>query len=565
MSYAEGLGIVMLFPLFETSATGGRSASSGLILRLFSFLHVPFSPGGALPAIVLLFAAKGVLQYITLTYQFRLTQQVTRQMRRAILGALARADYQTVARSSAGFFTNLLVTEVNRAAGGFLYFVRSIPPALSATVLFTMVCILDWRLSLTCLVMGAIMIAMTRFNGLVIRRHSLIVSKQSSLLTSLVVQMTHAFKYLRATATYDRFDRRIWQTSDELLEADYRSSAASAFLTSISQPLMVLFLGATLYYRSTIRGEQIASLFVVLLYFLRVMNEVFSLQSSWQSFVGYLGSVELLRDATDKTQRAAEPSGTVSFGGLRKEIACERVSFAYETGAVVLCDIDLRIPRYSTVAFVGESGSGKSTLVDLLTGTLIATSGVVSLDGTDLGSLDRDAMRHRIGYVPQDAVLFDDTIAANIKLWSSAYSIEQIRSAAERSMSLAFIEALPDGFDTQIGDRGTKLSGGQRQRLAIARELLRSPEILVLDEATSALDSESELAVQQSIDELKGRMTILIIAHRLSTVRNCDRIYVLHEGRIVEQGNFNELASKPNGRFRRMCELQQVGVSTESR
>src|SRR5262249_26125937 len=157
-----------------------------------------------------------------------------------------RADYQHVAGASAGFFTNLLVTEVNRAAGGFLYFVRSIPPALSAFVLFAMVLYLDWKLSLACVAMGGVMIVLVRISGIYIHRHSVVGSRKSSTLTSLVVQMIHAFKYLRATGAYDRFGGRIVGTSDDLLEADYRASAASALLTAISQPLMVTFLGGIL-------------------------------------------------------------------------------------------------------------------------------------------------------------------------------------------------------------------------------------------------------------------------------------------------------------------------------
>jgi subfamily B ATP-binding cassette protein MsbA len=180
------------------------------------------------------------------------------------------------------------------------------------------------------------------------------------------------------------------------------------------------------------------------------------------------------------------------------------------------------------------------------------------MDGTDLASIDLATLRQRIGYVPQDAILFDDTVAANISLWSEDMSRERIRDAAERARCVEFIDRMPEGFDTPIGDRGVKLSGGQRQRIAIARELVRDPAILVLDEATSALDSESELAIQQSIDQLKGKMTIVIIAHRLSTIRGCDRVYVLSGGKLVEDGPFDELSMRANGIFRRMCELQEV-------
>jgi len=558
MTYAEGIGIALFFPLFEPSGKPATNGLSGTITHVFDAVGIPMAPASVLPLIVILFIVKGLLQYATFRYQFQLTRQVTRQLRRRALDALSVADYQHVAGTSAGFYTNLLITEVNRAAGGFLYYVRSLSPAISASVLFVMVCFLDWRLSFACVAMGAVMIGLTRVSGFVIRRHSLVVSRESSKLTSLLIQMLHAFKYLRSTGAYERFDKRVQNTSDQLLEADFRGSVANAFLVSMSQPIMVVFLGGSLYFRAVIQGGELASLFIILLYFLRVMNEIFSLQSSWQSFCGYLGSVDLLRDATEQTESAAEKPGTVQFDRLTKAIVFDHVNFSYKTGAQVLYDINLDIPVHSTVAFVGGSGAGKSTIVDLMTGTLKASAGKVAMDGKDLAAMDLATLRRRIGYVPQDAVLFDDTVAANIALWSERYTTEQVRDAAQRARCLEFIERMPDGLETQIGDRGVKLSGGQRQRLAIARELLRAPDILVLDEATSALDSESELAIQQSIDHLKGQMTIVIIAHRLSTIRGCDRVFVLADGKLIEDGGFEELGSRQGGQFRRMLELQEM-------
>ncbi len=558
MTYAEGIGIAMFFPLFQTSGQADTNGLSSTIARMLDVLHVPMTPGSVLPLIVILFFVKGVLQYVTYRYQFALSRQVTRNLRRRSLDALSRADYQHIAGTNAGFFTNLLITEVNRAAGGFLYFVKALSPALSAGMLFLMVSFLDWRLSLACVAMGLVMIGVTRVTGFVIRRHSIVVSRESSALTSLLIQMLHGFKYLRATGSYDRFDKRVSATSDRILDADFKGASANAFLVSMSQPIMVLFLGGLLYYRAVIQGAELASMFVLLIYFLRVMNEVFALQSSWQSFIGYVGSVDLVRDATEETERAAERPGVGVYEGLREAIVADHVSYTYKTGREVLHDISLRIGANTTVAFVGGSGAGKSTLVDLLTGTLKASSGRVLMDRQDLAGINLETLRRRVGYVPQDAVLFDDTVAANIALWSDAYSADQIRDAATRARCLEFIQHMPMQFDTPIGDRGVKLSGGQRQRIAIARELLRRPDILVLDEATSALDSESELAIQQSIDQLKGQMTIVIIAHRLSTIRGCDRVYVLSEGNIVEDGSFDELAARPGGRFRRMCELQEL-------
>ena len=558
MSYAEGVGIALFYPLFEGP---GSPATSNVITRALAWFSVPMTPARVLPLIMGLFLAKGLMQYATYRYQFRLVRDVTARLRRRALDAVAAADYQHVASANAGFYTNLLVNEVNRAAGGFQYFVRSLSPLLSAGVLFAMVWFLDWRLSLACVVMGLLMIGLTRVTGMIIRRYSIVVSRESAGLTSLLIQILHAFKYLRATGSYGRFEHRVWSSSEKILEADFKASNANGFALAMTQPIMIVFLGGMLYVRAVIQGAELASLFVLLLFFFRVMNEIFQLQNAWQGFIGFTGSVELVDEATTETERAAEPNGTEPFTGLHDAIVFDHVDFAYHTGRQVLFGIELRIPAKSTVAFVGGSGAGKSTLVDLLTGTLRAKSGRVLFDGHDLAAMDLATLRRRVGYVPQDAVLFDDTVAANIALWSDAYSLDHVRDAARRARCIEFIEKMPDGFETRVGDRGVKLSGGQRQRLAIARELVRTPDLLVLDEATSALDSESERAIQDSIDQLKGQMTIAIIAHRLSTIRSADRVYVMDEGRIVEAGSFDELVARPNGRFRRMVELQEVSTA----
>src|SRR5258708_21157676 len=214
MTYAEGIGIALFFAVCGGSGNGARSGFSCTIGRLFDAVGVPLVAANVLPVIAGLFVRKGLLPFVTFRYQFELARRVAKQLRRRALSALATADYQHVASANAGFYTNLLVTEVNRAAGGFQYFVRSMSPAISAGTLFVMVCFFDWRLSLVCVLMGAVMIGLTRVSGFVIRRYSLAVTKESSTLTSLIFQLLHGFKYLRSTRAYERSDRRSKPTSE---------------------------------------------------------------------------------------------------------------------------------------------------------------------------------------------------------------------------------------------------------------------------------------------------------------------------------------------------------------
>ncbi len=555
MSYAEGIGIALFFPLLR--GEGEPDALSASLSKVFHFLHIPLTPLGALPFIVAAFLVKGILTMVTLSYQGHLTAHIPLKLRRRVIKGLRRLDYRMIVANNAGFYSNLLVNEVSKVASGFLFFIRTFPPALNVIVFFGMVLWLDWRLTIICGFMGLITVGMIRFSGRFSVHASRVTVKENAVLTSLLIQMVQAFKYLRATAGFAPFEARIDGAAQRLADAEYRNSAANAFSQSVSQPLMVMFLAAVLYYRAGIQHQPLGALFVLLLYFFRIMNELWTLQYGWQSFLGYVGPIDLVQSSFDDFERQVEPNGKKPYAQLDKEIRLEKLGFDYVPERAVLRDVDLTIARNATVAFVGESGSGKSTLVDLIMGTLKPVTGSIAIDGTSLADLDLESMRPHIGYVPQDAMLFDDTVANNIALWTSS-DMSAIRDAAKRAKCLEFIESTPQGFESPVGDRGVRLSGGQRQRLAIARELFKRPDILVLDEATSALDSESERAIQQSIDGLRGQMTILIIAHRLSTIRNCDLICVLHEGRIVEKGSYDELVSRSGSRFHKMIELQKL-------
>ena len=244
--------------------------------------------------------------------------------------------------------------------------------------------------------------------------------------------------------------------------------------------------------------------------------------------------------------------------GLKKKLQFNDVNFSYPGRKPALDSVSLEVKKGMMTALVGQSGAGKTTTVDLMLGLYQQSSGQILLDGKELAEYDINSYRQRIGYVPQDPQLFNTTVRENL-LWSDPEASKQdIWHACSLANAEQFVRELPDQLETVLGDRGVRLSGGQRQRLALARAIIRKPDLLILDEATSSLDTESEKFIQQSIDRLAGELTIVVIAHRLSTIRNADYVYVLDNGKIAEEGSYQELMEKGDSCLSKMVTGQNL-------
>ncbi|MBO5581442.1 MAG: ABC transporter ATP-binding protein [Bacteroidales bacterium] len=295
--------------------------------------------------------------------------------------------------------------------------------------------------------------------------------------------------------------------------------------------------------------------FMIILY--SVIEPIKELSRATYGIPKGLASMERINrilEAENPIQEAPDAAGIQEF---KDRIAFEGVQFSYESGREVLKGVDLEIPRGKMVAIVGESGAGKSTLVDLIPRFYDATSGRITIDGKDVKKLKVKDLRSLMGNVNQDPILFNDTIFNNIAFGVENATEEEVIAAAKIANAHDFIMEKPEGYQTNIGDRGTKLSGGQRQRLSIARAILKNPPILILDEATASLDTESERIVQDALDHLMSTRTTIAIAHRLSTVKNADEIIVLHEGKVVERGRHDQLIAL-DGYYKKLNDMQSL-------
>ena len=389
-----------------------------------------------------------------------------------------------------------------------------------------------------------------------------------NLLGRLVAVLEESLAGLRAIKSFGREEDRerlFGQANDEYS----RTMVKVALSRELSSPLSEILGTLALVIILVIGGWQVIdgsiqpSVFIFfVIIFARIIPPIQTLVRSYNTLQKGTASAERFLEILDADEVIVERPNATVLQGFDEKIEFRDVSFSYHTPTpqspasdLVLSHIDLTIPKGRTVAIVGPSGAGKTTLVDLLPRFYDCTSGDILFDNHPIRDLNIDSLRRQFGLVSQNCILFNDTVANNIAFGAEGYSLDDIKAAARVAHADEFIDLLPQGYDTPIGDRGLNLSGGQRQRLSIARAVLRDTPVLILDEATSALDSESERAVQQGLDALMRGRTSIVIAHRLATIRHADTIVVLDHGRIVEQGTHDELLAL-GGLYKKLVDMQ---------
>jgi ATP-binding cassette subfamily C protein len=361
-----------------------------------------------------------------------------------------------------------------------------------------------------------------------------------------------SLKTARAYGATDRhaedFARLAWESRTVNLEVTAGESELQQALELGSTVLLAVIVFAS----SEIFVVGPAILLVLLYAFARLMPRLIAIYRQLQSLASLLPAFAEVTRLERECVAAAEPvgAGDVGFSPLEKGITFDGVSFDYlRGGTAAVRGLTLRLDAGATTAIVGASGSGKSTFADLLLGLLTPTAGAIAVDGEPLTADRLRAWRHQVSYIAQDTFLFDDTVRANITWAHPGASDDAVWDALRLAAADRFVAALPQQLDTIVGERGVMLSGGERQRLSIARALVRHPRVLVLDEATSSLDAVNEQQIQRAIDRLRHRMTIVIITHRLSTIRHADVIHVMDGGRVVQSGTWDQLMAEPGGHF----------------
>lgn len=427
---------------------------------------------------------------------------------------------------------------------------------------FGMLLFISWELTLFTLVVVPVMAWAISLLGKALKKDSLDAQNKWSDTIIQFDETLGGLRIIKAFLAEKLMKNRFEATAEGFRKACNKVAVRQSAAHPVSEGLgtimvmLVLWFGGTLILSGNSSFDAPTFIFyVVILY--SVLQPLKDLTRAGYMIPRGMASIERI----DKILKAENPikqkDDAVELPGFEKEIVLKDVCFSYDSSREILHNINATIPKGKTVALVGQSGSGKSTLVDLIPRFHDVCGGSISIDGHDIKDVTINSLRSLIGNVNQEAILFNDTIFNNIAFGVEGATLEQVIEAAKVANAHDFIMEMPDGYQTNIGDRGGKLSGGQRQRISIARAILKNPQILILDEATSALDTESERLVQEALDRLTSSRTTIAIAHRLSTIKNADEILVMHEGKIVERGRHDELIAL-GGYYKKLNDMQQL-------
>ena len=427
---------------------------------------------------------------------------------------------------------------------------------------FTTLIVTSWQLTLfTILVLPGMGWLMGKI-GRKLKRQSLEAQGKWSDTMSQLEETLGGLRIIKAFIAEDKMIGRFSKCSNELRDATNKVAIRQALAHPMSEFLGTILIVAVLWFGGALILGQNSSIdaptfifYMVILY--SVINPLKDFAKAGYSIPKGLASMERVDKILKAENKIKEISNPKPLKGLFDEIVFKDISFSYDGKREVLKHVNLTVPKGKTIALVGQSGSGKSTLVDLLPRYHDVQEGDITIDGTSIKDVRIADLRTLIGNVNQEAILFNDTFFNNIAFGVENATMEQVIEAAKIANAHDFIMEKPEGYNTNIGDRGGKLSGGQRQRVSIARAILKNPPILILDEATSALDTESERLVQEALERLMKARTTIAIAHRLSTIKNADEICVLYEGEIVERGKHEELIEM-NGYYKRLHDMQQL-------
>ncbi len=561
----EGFGVAALVPLLELIASGKKVAVSPgtigeIVAKIIALFNLSFNIVTVLTFILILVIAEQLVVLASQKLSLGSIFSFEANLRKKLYQNIFDAEWPFFFKEKAGRLVNALTVEASRAGNAYHYLILTLNIMSVIIVYLALALFISWQMALAVITVGLIVIFFLKKRVSVGTRFGQSITDTNTKLQIEASEHISGAKLVKGSAsepqTINRFQAHINFLAHEQYKSYMNQALIRVFYDSFSA--VIILLG--IYLAVTQLKISLAQLVVFLFIFYRLSPRLSNVQTHIHSLLTYLPALNQVDEVIERASKFREESGNKIINKLSKGIVFKDVCFSYDQGKLVLNKVSLKIPKGKIIAIVGPSGAGKTTLVDLLMGLIRPNSGSVLIDNIPLEMLNLREWRKKIGYVEQDAVFFNASVKENITWFYPDASQEEIEEATRFAYADEFIKKLPNGYNTVIGDRGIQLSGGQRQRLALARVVIKKPDLLVLDEATSALDAESEQKIQKAIEGLSGLITVIIVTHRLATVKNADYIYVLEGGKLVEKGTWSELISR-KGRFYKLKQLQDLEMA----
>lgn len=560
----DGIGLALFIPVFQMAADGftqeNRDALGNLdfLMDWIEALGFGLNLNVILTVMVVLFLVKSVLKFYDGVWKTTLQMEFVKKLRYEMVDGLGGMSYKNFVNLDAGKIQNTLSGEVFKVTYSFLTYFSTIQFVVLLSVYVTLALLSNFQFAILVGIGGFLSNFLFKMIFKFTEKASVGVTAYNHEFQSYLIQAVHNFKYLKATDYFSKYKLKLKAIIDSIEFEQRKIGVYNSLLASTREPIVLIIVVIVILVQVNYMGGQMATILASLLFFYRALNYLISLQTSWQGFVAHYGGIVAAMELMDEFRSLKEPLGTNPSPEKISAIQIQDLNFSYKPEIPILKNVNLDIEPLKTIALVGGSGSGKTTMVNLIIGLLEPTSGKININSQDRNLIERSSYRRRFGYITQEPVIFNDDIFNNVTFWDekTPENISRFNEAIRLANIETFVADLPLKESTKLGDNGMLVSGGQKQRISIARELYKNVDVLILDEATSALDSETERSIQENIDNLRGKYTIIIVAHRLSTVKKADQILVLEAGNIVGEGSFNSLAESSK-LFKRMVELQE--------
>ncbi|MBU3676461.1 MAG: ABC transporter ATP-binding protein [Chitinophagaceae bacterium] len=566
VSLLAGFGLAMFIPLLEIAndATVVTSSSKlgnlGFILTFFQQFGIRITLESTLLIITIFFILKAfaiwLMGYMNVMYR----QFFMRKVRLETITALSNFRYELFVSRDAGRIQNTMSGEIAKVVGAYGNYTAMMNQFVTIVIYIGLAVFMNPKFAIMLLV-G---ILLTNF---IYRKPYKVTKELSEKVTKIgheyqryLIQMVSFFKYLNSSGRLQDYSQFLKNKVLEVEAYNKRMGIIGSLLGSIREPMLIIVICVVIYVEVRLLGGNLGVILLSILFFYRALNAIISIQSVYNSYLGQSGALANFTEFSTELRQGRFQDGHIEFNRFEKAMECKQISYRYlEQENWTLQDINLTINRHETIAIVGQSGSGKTTLLSILCGLIRPETGSYWVDGKDVRTLEINSFKKRIGIISQDPVVFNDTVFNNVSFYDqdTPENRKRCEVALEKASILDFILQHPKQLNARLGNNGINLSGGQKQRIAIARELYKEVEILFFDEATSSLDTETERQIQQNIEALKGRYTIVLVAHRLSTIKHAHRIVMLKAGRIEQIAPYEELIASSDA-FRHMVALQDI-------